>query len=162
MRLSDAEAIARAEMKRWGIAGEVSFGFDNAVRRMGCYHIKKKRITLSRPITLLNDEERVKNTILHEIAHALAEKERPSSGHNYFWKIKARMVGCDAERTCGSDQVVAPPSRGVMVCLSCNMQSPVYRRPAKPVKKACRHCCNKYAGGRYNEKYALQYMEKTE
>ena len=37
----------------------------------------------------------IKNTILHEIAHALVG---PKHGHNEIWKQKALEIGCDAER----------------------------------------------------------------
>ena len=37
----------------------------------------------------------IKNTILHEIAHALVGSQH---GHSQIWRKKAREIGCDASR----------------------------------------------------------------
>ena len=41
-------------------------------------------------------DEEVKNTLLHEIAHALVG---PGHRHNRVWRQKAREIGCDAKVT---------------------------------------------------------------
>jgi hypothetical protein len=51
---------------------------DSAVRRFGTCRYSRKLITLSRQLIELNDQARVLDTILHEIAHALAG---PKTGH---------------------------------------------------------------------------------
>jgi predicted SprT family Zn-dependent metalloprotease len=83
------------------------FRFDNARRRFGSCRSRDKAITLSRPLTLLNGEEQVRDTILHEIAHALT----PDDGHGPAWRAKCREVGAKPERCYGEDDVVAPPRR---------------------------------------------------
>ncbi len=45
-----------------------------------------------------HNEELVKDTILHEIAHALT----PGCGHNEVWKAKAKELGSDALDSCAS------------------------------------------------------------
>ncbi len=70
------------------------FSFDRAKRRAGCCRYSKKEITLAKAYAE-QEELKIKNTILHEIAHALVG---PKHGHNEIWKQKALEIGCDAER----------------------------------------------------------------
>ena len=72
-----------------------SFSFDRAKRRAGSCKFSKKEITLARAYAEQEDFKEIKNTILHEIAHALVG---PRHGHNEIWKQKALEIGCDAER----------------------------------------------------------------
>ena len=69
MILKDAEALAHQLISDHGLS-DWHFEFDRAVRRFGfCMH-RARTITLSKRFTLLNPEPEVRNTILHEIAHA--------------------------------------------------------------------------------------------
>ena len=72
-----------------------SFSFDRAKRRAGSCKFSKKEITLAKAYAEQEDLKEIKNTILHEIAHALVG---PRHGHNEIWKQKALEIGCDAER----------------------------------------------------------------
>ncbi|MDJ1115510.1 SprT-like domain-containing protein [Microbacterium dauci] len=67
-----------------------SFAFDNAKRRAGACDYHRKRITLSRYLSARYDDTTNRQTILHEIAHALAG---PSAGHGAEWKRIARALG---------------------------------------------------------------------
>lgn len=49
-----------------------------------------ERITLQIDYVITNDIEEIKNTILHEIAHALVGGE---NGHNAIWQEKAKELG---------------------------------------------------------------------
>ena len=53
-----------------------------------------KSIELSTKLVEINDEERVRLTILHEIAHALTE----GHGHDSVWKAKLLEIGGDGKR----------------------------------------------------------------
>lgn len=94
-------------------------GFDNARRRLGCCHYRQKMITLSRHYVALNSDARVRNTLLHEIAHAIAVGlgER---GHGRIWQRLALAIGCDAKRCVSGadDDLVAPPRRYTGTCPS--------------------------------------------
>ena len=72
-----------------------SFSFDRAKRRAGSCKFSKKEITLAKAYAEQEDFKEIKNTILHEIAHALVG---PKHGHNEIWRQKALEIGCDAER----------------------------------------------------------------
>jgi hypothetical protein len=80
------------------------FEFDRAKRRFGCCNYGIKRISLSKPLTELRTYEMVRNTILHEIAHALVGSKH---NHDNVWKAKAIEIGCNGDR-CSSDVRLEP------------------------------------------------------
>lgn len=67
-----------------------SFSFDNAKRRAGLCDYTRKRISVSRYLTARYDDDTNHQTLLHEVAHALAG---PSAGHGTAWKRVARDLG---------------------------------------------------------------------
>jgi predicted SprT family Zn-dependent metalloprotease len=83
MRLETAETLARKLMAKHKLKGW-RFSFDNAVSRCGACWNDTNTITLSRHYVALNDLAEVRDTILHEIAHALAPDE--------YVKRKRRIV----------------------------------------------------------------------
>ena len=68
---------------------------DHARRRAGQCDFTNKTISLSRLYVRHADIDHIRDTILHEIAHALVG---PSHGHNAVWRQKAREIGCTATR----------------------------------------------------------------
>ena len=89
-----------------------SFSFDRAKRRAGSCKFSKKEITLARAYAEQEDFKEIKNTILHEIAHALVG---PRHGHNEIWKQKALEIGCDAERC---HYVVFSKPKYILTCIN--------------------------------------------
>ena len=67
-----------------------SFGFDNAKRRAGLCDYTRKRISVSRYLAARHDDDDNHQTLLHEVAHALAG---PGAGHGPQWKRVARDLG---------------------------------------------------------------------
>ncbi|MGA7148058.1 MAG: SprT-like domain-containing protein [Microbacterium sp.] len=67
-----------------------SFGFDNAKRRAGLCDFSRKRLSVSRYLAVLHDDDTNHQTLLHEVAHALAG---PTAGHGQKWKTIARELG---------------------------------------------------------------------
>jgi hypothetical protein len=97
MDLLIARRLAGELMQQHGlIASGWRFAFDDSTRCFGKCNYGKKVIFLSRPLTLVVKDEKVKDTILHEIAHCLC----PGEHHNAIWKQKAISIGCRGER-CG-------------------------------------------------------------
>lgn len=95
-------------LKNWGLE------LDGGKRRIGACHHSKRKITLSRHFIALNDLDTMINTVLHEIAHALAGYE---AGHGPEWKMWAKAVGAKPERC--ANNVEAPEGRWLAVCPGC-------------------------------------------
>jgi predicted SprT family Zn-dependent metalloprotease len=80
-----AEALLKAHLDTsW------TFRFDNAKRRAGLCDYTHKRISVSRYLAARYDDDTNHQTLLHEVAHALAG---PSAGHGPRWKAIARELG---------------------------------------------------------------------
>lgn len=67
-----------------------SFAFDNAKRRAGACDFTRRRLTVSRYLSARYDDDTNRQTLLHEVAHALAGAE---AGHGARWKRIARSIG---------------------------------------------------------------------
>jgi predicted SprT family Zn-dependent metalloprotease len=136
MNLYTARHLARSLMSEHGI-GDWTFAFDHARRRFGSCQPTRKRITLSRMLTLLNEEPEVRDTILHEIAHALT----PGDKHGPAWRAMCVRLGAKPVR-CYTDETVTSPPRRVarfaIGCPRCNWSQPRYRRVTR--KLVCRRC----------------------
>ena len=104
MELFAAAALARELMNQHGLA-EWGLVFDNAKTRAGVCRPVSRQIGLSRPLTELHPDDEVRDTILHEIAHALVGAEH---NHDAVWKAKAREIGCSARRCVDADQGEIP------------------------------------------------------
>ena len=151
MDMNAATDLCIELMERHGLTSQGwSFHFDTASRRFGACHYGRRKITMSASLTALNSEARVRNTILHEIAHALVAR---SNGHNEVWRRKAIEIGCDGERCYSSAEVVTPAARYVGECPGCGI---TIRRNILPKRDgACRACCRKVGG--FDPRFIIRY-----
>lgn len=85
MRLDEAHHMGRDLMRRYGL-GEWRLTFTRAKRQAGVCRPDRKEIGLSSVLTQLHPEAEVRDTVLHEIAHALVG---PTHGHDEVWRAKA-------------------------------------------------------------------------
>ncbi|MEO7753136.1 MAG: SprT-like domain-containing protein [Terracoccus sp.] len=99
MDLGAAQELAVALLARHGLSSW-TFRFDRAKTRAGACHGRDRVISLSRHVTLLHDEAEVRDTILHEIAHALAG---PGHGHDEVWRAAAQSIGGSGLRCVSPD-----------------------------------------------------------
>jgi predicted SprT family Zn-dependent metalloprotease len=132
VQLHAAYELAVSLVEDHGLSGW-TVDFDMAKRRAGVCRYEKRIIGLSAPLTRLHDEAEVRDTILHEIAHALAG---PAAGHGPEWQAKARSIGCSATRCLPAD---APrvPGAWLGVCSAGH----VVERHKRPVRvMACGRC----------------------
>lgn len=82
------------------------------------------RIRLSRHYAGANGEEDVRDTALHEIAHALT----PGDDHGPLWREACVRLGCDPERR--KHDFARPPGPWRTVCGLCRRTLYRYRKPA--------------------------------
>jgi predicted SprT family Zn-dependent metalloprotease len=152
MNLLEAKKLAIDLMSEHGILDQGwRFQYDNAKRRFGRCSYSTKTISLSKHLVLLNELEIVKNTILHEIAHALT----PGAGHSRIWQRKAIEIGCSGDRCYSSFEVQVPESRYISECKGCGYTHKRHKMTdrLKYGKQSCGRCSN----GRYDEKYKLEW-----
>lgn len=132
MRIADAAALAHELMTRHGLVGW-RLVFDNAKTRAGVCRPARREIGLSRVLTQLHDEADVRDTILHEIAHALVG---PEHGHDAVWREAALRIGCSGQR-CVSADAPRPPAPWVGTCPA-GHEVRRFRRPERV--QACARC----------------------
>ena len=77
-------------LKKW------RFRFDQSTRRAGCCNFRTKTISIAFDHARTGTEEDIRDTILHEIAHALVGGKH---NHDSVWKAKAKQIGCSGKRT---------------------------------------------------------------
>lgn len=100
MDLYDAQLLAMEQMTKHGlIAKGWTFKWDRSKTRFGICYSNRKQIGLSMPLSKLQPEREVMDTILHEIAHALVGA---GHGHDLTWKKKCLEVGARPKR-CGNE-----------------------------------------------------------
>jgi len=131
MQLFKAKELAETLMAEHGLF-HWGFEFDRAKRRFGCCHFTDKKITLSSELVKLNDEGRVKNTILHEIAHALVGSRH---GHNAVWRAKAIEIGCDGQRCYTQKNTEVVKGKLTAVCPNCGHVHYKHRKIRNPNRK---------------------------
>lgn len=149
MKQTTAYQLARSMMDEHGLT-HWSFGFDNGIQRLGvCFH-GRQRIQLSKTFVKLNDEEKIKQVILHEIAHALSPRyER----HGAIWKKTALAIGCIDPKSYTS--AISPPPKFISYCPNGHI-SLVNRRRIRYVP-SCGRCDKKY-----NPLFTLKYKLNPE
>lgn len=141
MDLQQAEKMA-LELIQKHLPGVWRFGWDNARRRLGKCSYQEGLITLSRPYTQIRSEANVRNTILHEIAHALT----PFADHGLEWKMVAIRIGAKPE-ACGN--IVAEglePLKGKWIATCPNGHvANFYRKPKAGSVRSCAKCCRYFS-----------------
>lgn len=136
MEARAALALARELMDAHGLSAW-SVRFDRARRRAGTCRFTERAITLSRPLTELYEPERVREVVLHEIAHALVG---PAHGHDATWRATARRIGSTGLRTVAAD-APSPPAPWRGVCPRGHVVER-FRRPSRPM--SCGICARSF------------------
>lgn len=132
MEILEARRLASELMRRHGLTGW-RLVFDGAKTRAGICRAVPKEIGLSRVLTALHSEAEVRDTILHEIAHALVG---PAHGHDAVWRAKALAIGSSAKR-CVSSTAPKPPGSWVGTCPYGHVTTR-HRQPTRV--QSCGHC----------------------
>lgn len=130
IKLIQVRATAQRLLEQHGLAERGwTFELSNQKRIVGqCNYTRKKilysKYHLGRPI------DRIANTILHEIAHALVGYGK---GHNWEWKHQAREIGADPERQCNDGQYDGTWNYR-LVCRKCGAEGKRHRMKLDPNK----------------------------
>ncbi|MBU2671051.1 SprT-like domain-containing protein [Actinoplanes bogorensis] len=111
--------------------------FDNAKTRAGACRSDRREIALSRHLMALYSPGQVTETVLHEIAHALAG---PRHGHDQRWRTIARRIGCSGQRCMPAD---APRVDGAWVgTCPAGHRTTTHRRPVRV--RSCPECSPRF------------------
>ena len=129
------EDIAAEQMLTHGLHGW-TFGFGRGKRTLGTMTLKRDAnagtVRISRHLIAAGDEQRVMDTLLHEIAHAVAylRHGRSSLGHGPLWKQVAKEIGATPRATCSGTPIATPNVR--WECEACGEAVVFYRTPKHP------------------------------
>ena len=142
-RLTDRAArmreSARALLDSHGLSAW-EFGFNANLRRAGvCFYPHRGepgRIELSIHFADRNTDAEVRDTLLHEVAHALVG---PGHGHDAVWRKKCRAIGAKPE-ACYGEEIEMPRGRWRATCAGCTTLYDRHRRPARADGWFCRPC----------------------
>jgi predicted SprT family Zn-dependent metalloprotease len=122
MIINDARSLAYTLLERYGLS-HWSVKFDRAVKRFGQCQYEGQAISLSTKLTELNSKDRVEQTILHEIAHALTR----GHGHDRVWRAKALAIGHKSGRRCYNPAETVLPTKEYHYKAECTCGQVHYR-----------------------------------
>lgn len=135
MELLKVRSLALGLMREHGLH-EWRLTFDRAKTRAGQCRFDRHEISLSGPLMRLQDEVEVRETILHEIAHALAG---PSHGHDATWRRIAHSIGSTGQTRLRTDAL--PKADWVGTCPRGHTIGR-HRRPSRPL--SCGRCSSSF------------------
>jgi predicted SprT family Zn-dependent metalloprotease len=124
--------LARHRLTGWRLL------FDNAKTRAGVCDSQHRAITLSRPLISLYSPEQVTQTVLHEIAHALAGS---AHGHDQKWRTIARRIGYTGGR-CLPPEAPQVDGPWVGICAA-GHRTTAHRRPIRV--RSCPQCSPRFS-----------------
>jgi len=126
------EDAASSALMAHGLYGW-AFGFGWGKRTLGTTRVRvgdrTGTIRLSRHLVDANMPDVLEDTLLHEIAHALAYQRfgRAAMNHGPAWQAIAREVGAEPRATCAAGPLAPAPY--VLVCERCGEQVGLFRKP---------------------------------
>jgi predicted SprT family Zn-dependent metalloprotease len=112
-----------------------SFRLNRSKVNLGLCRYGPKVIELSRFFVEKNSLEAVRETLLHEIAHALAGR---AAGHGPLWKAICLRIGAKPERL--DYEVAMPVGRWRATCRGCGMTHDKHRKPKHMRGWFCQRC----------------------
>lgn len=131
--LTDVALKARALMNHHGLSGW-AFGFNSRKRAAGVCKFGPKTIELSTAFAQNASDDDILDTILHEIAHAIAGNK---AGHGPEWKMVCRRIGANPSRVYEDTDNVMPKGAWIGRC-SNGHEIDQHRAPLRV--KSCSRC----------------------
>lgn len=152
LRAAGAGAIAQALCVAWN-------GRMRSTAGMACY--RRRTIFLNPRLCEFGSEE-VRRTLLHELAHFLAEfraGRRKIEPHGAEWRQACGDLGIPGEPRCHSLPLPRSP-KTVRYIYQCPCCGHLLRRVRKIRRSlACLACCKKYSGGKYDARFRFLPIE---
>ncbi|MEM7007703.1 MAG: SprT-like domain-containing protein [Thermodesulfobacteriota bacterium] len=139
---------------KWGLGGW-ELKLSNQKRHLGYCRPKQRVISISRAFMKTNSFSIIKDTLLHEIAHALHYLDTGKTNHDKTWKKYALKVGCEPKRCASGEGLNMPEGKYVGVCPACDKATHFYRKVRRSY--SCSHCTKKY-----DPKFKLAIMTISE
>jgi ribosomal protein L37AE/L43A len=97
-------------------------------------------------------ESALREILKHEMIHLWLHERGLPSGHTAEFRAKARAIGQTKIR---HDITLPAPRTGwIYTCPLCKSEFARRRRYSRPV--ACMHCCKRFNGGKYHERFKLR------
>ena len=126
MNVREAESLVYKYMAKHDLPDEWLFRWQNKKGALGTCSYNNKEIRLSKWYVELNDLISVRDTILHEIAHALSYVYYGSEGigHGKLWKDICREIGA-TPKACSKENLIKPKNHHKYVEECCGV---TYRR----------------------------------
>lgn len=150
MKAQDAQRLAIYLMAKHGLTDKGwKFRFNKRLTAAGRATEKRageKWIELSIMFVEVNPEESVKETILHEIGHALRGVKY---GHDLRWKLIVRSIGGSGNTYC-NNSTIQPKGIGRWLCSACGSSKEIHRKPKDGVRYSCAKCLRKRGRTRVN------------
>ena len=139
MELKKAQALTHYLMHEHKLPSDWKFRWQNKKISLGTCSYQKKEIRLSKWYAELNDEAEVRDTILHEIAHALSyiRHGRKGIGHGRLWKSICREIGA-IPRACSKGKLNKPQNHYKYVDTCCGVTYRMHR-----LRRNARYSCPK-------------------
>lgn len=134
MDFNDAAELVKSLMAEHKLSGW-RFVYNRGKRTLGMCDYTRKRIELSRYFVAHNGEEAVRDTALHEIAHALAGEK---AGHGPKWRAVCVRIGAKPERL--DRTAVMPKGHWAAKCPNCGAMHRRFRRPLLGRTYICKPC----------------------
>lgn len=100
----------------------------NLGRRLGCCKHREQVIEIATYFAEKNPQATVIDTLLHEIAHALAG---PGHGHDNYWKGIAISLGAEPTACATDGSIETKPSDWAGDCRSCGKVHYKYKTPSR-------------------------------
>jgi predicted SprT family Zn-dependent metalloprotease len=131
-----AARLAQALLQKHGLHSMGwRFAFNRGQRQLGLCRFHDKRIELSLHYCLRHNEPEIRDTLLHEIAHAIAG---PEAGHGPKWKAACLHIGAKPHRLAASANLPQAPWRAT--CQGCQQSFDRFRRPSISARYHCPDC----------------------
>lgn len=147
MNLHEAENLAKWLIHQHAPPGW-RFGWNRRKRAFGVCNYQHKRISLSVYLTQTEPPASVRNTIIHEIAHAIT----PGNGHGAAWRDQCLAMGGVPKRK--MKPVSCPPYKYVLK-FGDEIIRGYYRKPRRDFSAA-------WLAGRRNETYGKLQLSQVQ